>query len=192
MPEMDEVADEARDLYTKHLRGGEGHMEVGKLVMNVKHKKSTMTLSVKPFGCMPSSGVSDGVQSYVTEKFPGAIFLPIETSGDGAVNVYSRVQMMLFKARAAARTEFEATCKEYGVTPAELRLFMAKNRRFQSPFFWPSHRVTTTAADLVHAVAPAMKDPLHAVKTAGLRLGERVLGLLSNRASTSTSQPAAH
>ena len=36
------------------------------------------------------------------EKNPGAIFLPIETSGDGAVNVYSRVQMMLFKARLAA------------------------------------------------------------------------------------------
>jgi predicted nucleotide-binding protein (sugar kinase/HSP70/actin superfamily) len=70
MPNMDEVAEEARELYNNHLRGGEGHMEVGKLVMNVKHKKSTMTLSVKPFGCMPSSGVSDGVQSYVTEKWP--------------------------------------------------------------------------------------------------------------------------
>ena len=62
-----------------------------------------MTLSVKPFGCMPSSGVSDGVQSIITEKYPEAIFCPIETNGDGAVNVYSRVQMMLFKARLAAR-----------------------------------------------------------------------------------------
>lgn len=190
MPDMDEVADEARELYNNHLRGGEGHMEVGKLVMNVKHKKSTMTLSVKPFGCMPSSGVSDGVQSYVTEKWPGAIFLPIETSGDGAVNVYSRVQMMLFKARAAARAEFEATCKEYGVTPAELRLFMAKNRRFQSPFFWPGHRVTTTASDLVHELAPAMKDPLHTVKSVGKKLGESLLGLLGNKPAA--SQPAAH
>ena len=84
MPNMDEVAEEARELYNNHLRGGEGHMEVGKLVMNVKHKKSTMTLSVKPFGCMPSSGVSDGVQSYVTEKWPSAIFLPQHGKvGDG-------------------------------------------------------------------------------------------------------------
>jgi predicted nucleotide-binding protein (sugar kinase/HSP70/actin superfamily) len=37
----------------------------------------------------------------VTEKHPGAIFLPIETNGDGKVNVYSRVQMMLFKAQDA-------------------------------------------------------------------------------------------
>jgi hypothetical protein len=167
---MDAVADAARDLYNNHLRGGEGHMEVGKLVMNVAQKKATMTLSVKPFGCMPSSGVSDGVQSYVTEKYPGAIFLPIETSGDGAVNVYSRVQMMLFKARAAARKEFEATCEELGTSPAELKLFMAKNRSFQSPFFWPSHQVTTTAADMVHAMVPYMKDPLHSVKLIGKRL----------------------
>ena len=187
MPDMDEVAEEAKNLYNNHLRGGEGHMEVGKLVMNVKHKKSTMTLSVKPFGCMPSSGVSDGVQSYVTEKWPGAIFLPIETSGDGAVNVYSRVQMMLFKARAAARAEFEATCKEYGVTPAELRLHMAKNRHLQSPFFWPGHRVTTTASDLVHEVAPLMKDPLHNVKSLGKKLGQKVeqtvLGLFGQKSS---------
>ena len=181
MPNMDEVAEEARELYNNHLRGGEGHMEVGKLVMNVKHKKSTMTLSVKPFGCMPSSGVSDGVQSYVTEKWPEAIFLPIETSGDGAVNVYSRVQMMLFKARAAARAEFEATCKEHGVTPAELRLFMAKHRRFSSPFFWPSHRVATTASDLVHEVAPYMKDPLHGIK----QVGRHLLDLFSRPATAS-------
>jgi predicted nucleotide-binding protein (sugar kinase/HSP70/actin superfamily) len=181
MPDMDEVAEEARELYNNHLRGGEGHMEVGKLVMNVKHKKSTMTLSVKPFGCMPSSGVSDGVQSYVTERWPGAIFLPIETSGDGAVNVYSRVQMMLFKARAAAKSEFTATCQEYGVTPAELRLFMAQHSRFASPFFWPSHRAAATASDLVHEIAPYIKDPLHGVK----KIGRRIRDLFSPAAPAS-------
>jgi predicted nucleotide-binding protein (sugar kinase/HSP70/actin superfamily) len=164
LPDMDLVADTAHNFYNNHLRGGEGHMEVGKLILNVAKKKATMTLSVKPFGCMPSSGVSDGVQSYVTEKYPGAIFLPIETSGDGAVNVYSRVQMMLFKARSAAKAEFDATCKEEGVTPEELRLFLARHPRLGSPFFWPQHRVTSTASDLVHEVAPYLKDPLHGVK----------------------------
>ena len=66
-----------------------------------------MTLSVKPFGCMPSAGVSDGVQSAITEKFPGTIFCPVETSGDGRVNFYSRVQMYLFKAKQAALAEYE-------------------------------------------------------------------------------------
>ena len=67
-----------------------------------------MTLSVKPFGCMPSAGVSDGVQSAITEKFPGTIFCPVETSGDGRVNFYSRVQMYLFKAKQAAIAELRA------------------------------------------------------------------------------------
>lgn len=170
LPDMDLVADRAKDFYNNHLRGGEGHMEVGKLILNVEKKKSTMTLSVKPFGCMPSSGVSDGVQSYVTEKWPGAIFLPIETSGDGAVNVYSRVQMMLFKARAAARAEFDTACKDQGVTAEELRLYMAENPSWKSPFFWPQHRLGATASDVVHEVAPHLKDSLHGLKQAGRRV----------------------
>ena len=82
-------------------------MEVGKLIMNTIHSKAHMTLSVKPFGCMPSAGVSDGVQSAITEKFPGTIFCPVETSGDGRVNFYSRVQMYLFKAKQVAIAEYE-------------------------------------------------------------------------------------
>ena len=71
LPDMDEVAEVASAYYNNDLRGGEGHMEVGKLILNVVKSKAHMTLSVKPFGCMPSSGVSDGVQSLITEKFPG-------------------------------------------------------------------------------------------------------------------------
>jgi hypothetical protein len=78
--------------------------------------------------------------------------------------------MMLFKARTAARNEFEAACKEQGVSPSELRLFMNKKRSFLSPFFWPEHKLTATASDMVHSIAPYMKDPLHGVKQAGQRL----------------------
>ena len=56
---------------------------------------------------MPSSAVSDGVQSLVTNRFPSANFLSIETSGEGAANFYSRVQMALFKAKQLAKEEFE-------------------------------------------------------------------------------------
>ncbi len=107
LTDMNEIAHHANPYYDNHNRGGEGHMEVGKLISNVIKKKANMTISVKPFGCMPSSGVSDGIQSYITEKFPEAIFLPIETTGDGAVNVYSRIQMMLFKAREVAKKEYD-------------------------------------------------------------------------------------
>ena len=98
LSDMDKIADISHAFYDNNLRGGEGHMEVGKLIQNVAYQKVNMTLSVKPFGCMPSSSVSDGIQSFITELYPQGIFLPIETNGDGAVNVYSRVQMQLFKA----------------------------------------------------------------------------------------------
>jgi predicted nucleotide-binding protein (sugar kinase/HSP70/actin superfamily) len=126
LPDMDALAEEAAAYYNLNVRGGEAHMEVGKLVITVKNKKANMVLSVKPFGCMPSSGVSDGVQSIITEKHPDAIFLPIETSGDGAVNVYSRVQMMLFKARRVAREELEATMARTGMSPESVQAIADK------------------------------------------------------------------
>ncbi len=105
---LDEIATLSHPFYDNHLRGGERHMEVGKLIQNVKASKAHMVLSAKPFACMPSSGVSDGVQSLVTENYPQAIFCPIETTGDGAANAYSRVMRDLFQARRVAREEYDA------------------------------------------------------------------------------------
>ena len=157
LPDMDEVAEVSHAYYNNHLRGGEGHMEVGKLILNVLHAKVNMTLSVKPFGCMPSSGVSDGVQSIVTERHPGAIFLPIETSGDGAVNVQSRVQMMLFKAKQHAQAEVEAACEKWGVTHEEVREFVARHPEMSSALYSPPHVAGSTAANMVHAAGPLMR-----------------------------------
>ncbi|NIP87492.1 MAG: 2-hydroxyglutaryl-CoA dehydratase, partial [Gammaproteobacteria bacterium] len=96
LPNMGELARVSRAHYAIELRGGEGHMEVGKFIQASEGNKAHLVLSVKPFGCMPSSGVSDGVQALVTARHTNTDFLPIETTGDGAVNVYSRVQMALF------------------------------------------------------------------------------------------------
>ena len=38
---MDDVAEAAAPFYNNHLRGGEGHMEVGKLILNVAKTKAT-------------------------------------------------------------------------------------------------------------------------------------------------------
>ncbi|WP_431272982.1 hypothetical protein ACQ858_12060 [Variovorax ureilyticus] len=105
LSDFDEIATLSHPYYDNHLRGGEGHMEVGKLIQSVQQRKAHMVVSVKPFGCMPSSGVSDGVQSLVTEKYPHAIFCAIETTGDGAANAYSRVLRDLFKAKLAMSQE---------------------------------------------------------------------------------------
>ncbi len=153
LPDMQLIADLAKEHYNNHLRGGEAHMEVGKLILTVQKKKATMTVSVKPFGCMPSSGVSDGVQTIITEKYPGVIFCPIETNGDGAVNVYSRVQMMLFKARKAAKDEFQKALDDVGMTAEQVREEAAKRWSTRRTLGYPTHYETTHAADFVYTVA---------------------------------------
>ncbi len=153
LPDMDEIAELAGEHYDNNVRGGEGHMEVGKLIHFAVDHVNHMTVSVKPFGCMPSSGVSDGVQSMVSAKYPESIFLPIETTGDGAVNVYSRIQMMLFKARNKAKAEFELALEETGLDEETYRKRVKGSRRWSNPFLRPPHKVAGVAANLVYAVS---------------------------------------
>lgn len=183
LPDMNKVAELSHDYYNNNLRGGEGHMEVGKLVMNVLENKAHMTLSVKPFGCMPSAGVSDGVQSAITEKFPGTIFCPVETSGDGKVNFYSRVQMYLFKAKQAAAAEYERALEEHGVTREQVKAFLEANPRYASPLHKPPHVYCGYPADLVAEVAPLI------TKTRAERIKDRALGLFKRSTDAAKSTP---
>lgn len=153
LADMDELAKVSHAFYDNNLRGGEGHMEVGKLIMNIAKNKVNMTLSVKPFGCMPSSSVSDGVQSLITEMYPQGIFLPIETNGDGAVNVYSRVQMQLFKAKQLAAKEVDRALQATGQTMEEVQAYLAKHPKLSHAFHRSPHAAGCTTADLVHEVA---------------------------------------
>ncbi len=150
LPNMDEIAKISHEFYDNNLRGGEGHMEVGKLIQNVVHQKANMTLSIKPFGCMPSSAVSDGVQSLITELHPNAIFLPIETSGDGAVNVYSRVQMQLFKAKQAAQKELETVLGTLGVSVESFQKGARSRSKFRSALHRSPHKGACTSVDLAY------------------------------------------
>src|SRR5215470_5158603 len=127
-------------------------VDVRKLIQNVAYSKVNMTLSVKPFGCMPSSSVSDGIQSMITELYPQGIFLPIETNGDGAVNVYSRVQMQLFKAKQQAQREIDKALADVGMTIEEVRAYLARHPAMMSPFHRAPHKAGCTAADLVYEV----------------------------------------
>ena len=158
-------------------------MEVGKLIMNVVHAKAHMTLSVKPFGCMPSAGVSDGVQSAITEKFPGTIFCPVETSGDGRVNFYSRVQMYLFKAKQAAQGEYQRALDEHGVTVEQVRAFLDTSPKFRSPFYKAAHIYAGNNADLIAAIAP------YITKTRGERWKARVSSFVKGTKVAATKTP---
>ncbi|HSO00043.1 MAG TPA: hypothetical protein VLS89_17235 [Candidatus Nanopelagicales bacterium] len=184
LPDMDLVAEVANDYYSNDLRGGEGHMEVGKLIVNAVKAKAHITVSVKPFGCMPSSGVSDGVQSLITSRYPGTIFCAVETSGDGATNFYSRVQMYMFKARIVAEEELRRAFEECGVTEAEVRAFLEKNPKYNSPLHHPPHKVAGSAANLVYEVAPLIK------KSAAERAADKARAAVGAARELAVSAPA--
>jgi predicted nucleotide-binding protein (sugar kinase/HSP70/actin superfamily) len=183
LPNMDDIAAISHEYYNNDLRGGEGHMEVGKLIMNTIYSKAHMTLSVKPFGCMPSAGVSDGVQSAISEKFPGTIFCPVETSGDGRVNFYSRVQMYLFKAKQVAIAEYERALQTHGVTREQVKAFLETSPRFASPLYKASHSYAGCSADIVAAVAP------YITKTRAQRWKERLTGVGKKSAALAQQSP---
>ena len=95
---------------------------------------------------MPSSGVSDGIQSAVMARTPEAVFCPVETTGDGEGGFQSRVQMFLFKARRRARAELEDALAERGLTLDAARRLLGRRRR--SALHEPVHRRAGTAANL--------------------------------------------
>jgi predicted nucleotide-binding protein (sugar kinase/HSP70/actin superfamily) len=142
-----ELARLAHPFYPRHLAGGEGYMEVGKNIYYTTNRLCHMVLSLKPFGCMPSSQ-SDGIQSAVVNRYKDMIFLPIETSGEGEVNAHSRVQMALGEAKAKARREFEAVLQSTGKRLEDIRDYTAEHRELRRPFYHVPHRpgVAGTAA----------------------------------------------
>src|SRR5690606_2403787 len=139
----------AHEHYDDELRGGEGHMEVGKLIDCVAERRAHMVVSVKPFGCVPSSGVSDGVQSLIASRYPEAIFLAVETTGDGKVNAQSRVQMMLFRAHQRAWAEYEEAMRAVGLSEDSAARRLRGSRRARRSLHSPVHRVAGTAANQV-------------------------------------------
>ncbi|MCC6559603.1 MAG: 2-hydroxyglutaryl-CoA dehydratase, partial [Polyangiaceae bacterium] len=90
-------------------------------------------------------------------RYPGTIFCAVETSGDGAANFYSRIQMYMFKARILAEEELARAYEETGVTEAEVRAFLEKNPRYASPLHHAPHRVAGSAANLVYEVGPLIR-----------------------------------
>ncbi len=144
--------------YNSRVEGGEGHLEIAKNIYYVNKDLCHMVLSLKPFGCMPSTQ-SDGVQSAVTSMFKDMIFIPIETSGEGDVNAHSRVQMALGEAKAKAKLEFKKCIDETGYTIEEIKAYVAANDYLQRPFYTVGHRkgIIGVAANFVLDVADKMK-----------------------------------
>jgi predicted nucleotide-binding protein (sugar kinase/HSP70/actin superfamily) len=150
LPSQQELSAMAVPFYDPRLRGGEGHLEVAKTLYYTQKKMCHMVLALKPFGCLPSVQ-SDGVQASLVERFPEVSFLPVETSADGEIHAYSRVQMALSEARAKAFSEFEQVLRSTHRTIEEIRDFVADCPELRHPLH-PVPRtsgVVSTAANFV-------------------------------------------
>jgi len=136
--------------YNTFLRGGEGHLEVGKTLYYTQHKACHLVLALKPFGCLPSVQ-SDGVQAALVERFPEVSFLSVETSAEGEIHAYSRVQMALSEARAKATAEFERVLQTVRHPLDEIRSFVGEHAELRHPLHpIPRHPgVTSTAANFL-------------------------------------------
>jgi predicted nucleotide-binding protein (sugar kinase/HSP70/actin superfamily) len=143
--------------YNSRAEGGEGHLEVAKNIYYSNKDLCHMVLSLKPFGCMPSTQ-SDGAQSAVISHFKEMIYIPIETSGEGDVNAHSRVQMALGEAKMKAKNEFARVLQETGHTLDDIRAYVEAHPEMQRPSWQITHHqgVVGTAANFVKQVAALM------------------------------------
>ncbi|MCX6624415.1 MAG: activator of (R)-2-hydroxyglutaryl-CoA dehydratase [Acidobacteria bacterium] len=145
--------------YNSRAGGGEGHLEVAKNIYYSNKDLAHMVLSVKPFGCMPSTQ-SDGAQAAVVSHFKEIIYLPIETSGEGEINAHSRVQMALGEAKNKAKREFQETLEKTGLSVDECRAYVDAHPEMKRPMYHVPHfkGVVGSAANFVLHIAGQMKQ----------------------------------
>jgi predicted nucleotide-binding protein (sugar kinase/HSP70/actin superfamily) len=140
--------------YNSRSGGGEGHLEVAKNIYYSNKDLAHMVLSLKPFGCMPSTQ-SDGAQSAVVTNYKEMIYLPIETSGEGEINAHSRVQMALGEAKSKAKKEFAEVLERTGLTLDQCRAWVDAHPESKRPMYHVPHTkgVIGSAANFVMHIA---------------------------------------
>jgi predicted nucleotide-binding protein (sugar kinase/HSP70/actin superfamily) len=115
LPDQVELKELAEPFYHFELRGGEGHMLIGKALHAYHHKKAHMVCELSPYSCMPNT-MSIGSMANVIGKHPDLLYAPIEIKGDAEVHALSRCQMILTEAKRRAQAEFEGALRRTGLT----------------------------------------------------------------------------
>jgi predicted nucleotide-binding protein (sugar kinase/HSP70/actin superfamily) len=157
LPPQQELAQLAEPFFSPLTRGGEGHLEIGKSIYYSQHRHCHLVLSLKPFGCMPSTQ-SDAAMAAVTSRYEDLLFLSLETSGDGEINAYSRVQMVLGEAQRKARAEFNQALQFAKRPLEEIRAYVFARPELRRPSYaFPRSPGTAgVAASFVQHVARLM------------------------------------
>jgi predicted nucleotide-binding protein (sugar kinase/HSP70/actin superfamily) len=153
LPDQEELRELAAPFYHFELRGGEGHMLIGKALHTYHNKKAHMTCELSPYSCMPNT-MSIGSMANVLGKYPDLLYAPIEVKGDSEVHALSRCQMILTEAKKRAKAEFEAALEKSGLTVDQIRKYEAKHPELRSATYKVPHRGNAgTAANYVMHLA---------------------------------------
>lgn len=102
--EMDDLADLARPHYDPAVLGGSAHLEIGRALRAARDRTAHLVLSIKPFGCLPSSHLSDGILAVLSREGKTPPVLSIETTGSADAAIESRVEMAIHAARVAVES----------------------------------------------------------------------------------------
>jgi predicted nucleotide-binding protein (sugar kinase/HSP70/actin superfamily) len=147
LPDQKELRELATPYYHYKLRGGEGHMLVGKALYAHHHRKAHMICELSPYSCMPNT-MSIGAMAKVTGDFPDLLYAPIEMKGDAEAHALSRCQMILTEAKKRAHQEFEEAMRKGGITVERIRDYEAKSPEVvQSTYRIPHHGYAGTAVN---------------------------------------------
>jgi predicted nucleotide-binding protein (sugar kinase/HSP70/actin superfamily) len=155
--EQEDVAALAAPHYVADVRGGSVHLEIGRALRALRDRTAHHVVSLKPFGCLPSSGLSDSILGALAERRAAPPFIAIESTGDADATVESRIEMTLDTARTAAEREFASALAELRIRRAqafrELARLPAGTRGPGGP-----RRYACTAAELLaRARVPASR-----------------------------------
>jgi len=100
LPDVDHLADLASPHLPSGWRAGYGHVELGLALRALELGRAQLVLSIKSFGCLPSSSVVDAILPAALDgRLP---FLALEVTGDGEAARESRLALRLGSARRMA------------------------------------------------------------------------------------------
>ena len=153
LPDQVELKNLAEPFYHFELRGGEGHMLIGKALYAYHHKKAHMICELSPYSCMPNT-MSIGSMANVTGKYSDLLYAPIEVKGDAEVHALSRCQMILTEAKKRAQMDLEKVFKETGLTVESIHAFEKRHPELRRATYKVPHKgcAGTSANYVLHLV----------------------------------------
>jgi predicted nucleotide-binding protein (sugar kinase/HSP70/actin superfamily) len=153
LPNQVELRRLAAPYFNHQLRGGEGHMLIGKALYAYHHKKAHMICELSPYACMPNT-MSIGSMANVLGKYPDLLYAPIEIKGDAEIHALSRCQMILTEAKKRAQRELDEVLERERMSTDAIRNYEARHPEVtRATYRVPHYGFAGTAANYVTHLA---------------------------------------